>query len=533
MFGAAPAEPTGCDINLTDRLRPVLPKDVAFVIHHLSTPPRKTDAIYSAPPDRRPDRTYRENHFLTVSINIPQSEPEPERQVIVLGIEIFIYTTAHSTTLFVSKADSTGYLPLLNLPLGTPSPIRAVCATFIRHLVAARRRQGIPLVVSLFARSQGQYLFPGSVDHGAKHVLDDRALVKWWCRVLDPLITSPPDNGMTWKNAKGYLVIPGLDSHETRAFVPRTAAASSSWSLTHPLQRISHYTREYDRVPLRCLIPRFPDDPKSRFRDELDQEAGQSGPMQTAGTWNTVKTLDVFWDMMAFRQECSSGRMTGFIWVVFDDETPSAAVCGGAPSPAASHEPPPVTIKSLPSGTDKPEKQAKRRSKRKKFKLKGPIRPRQPRAKTEQRNYLLMTPTLSPYYYWPVQGRGSGIISETMYKRVVELMLHLDFSSLDKAVASSRRWTNEGGLGSDWGQTVVGAQEPTTTPAAEHGEGKSEGEVQNVTCLVKRKRTDTNGKGTVNFLGAGLVKRKAKEEADARVHVLTSRLVRKKPKAGE
>ncbi|KID94952.1 histone H3-K56 acetyltransferase, RTT109, partial [Metarhizium majus ARSEF 297] len=138
-------EPTGCDISLINRLRAVLPKDIPFVVHHVSTPPWKTDAIYSAPPNRRPDRTYCENHFLTVSIDIPQSdEPsqnstEPNKQVIVFGIEIFIYTTAHSTTLFVSKADSTGYLPLLNLPKGTPSPIRGVCATFIEHLVAVFR----------------------------------------------------------------------------------------------------------------------------------------------------------------------------------------------------------------------------------------------------------------------------------------------------------------------------------------------------------------------------------------------------------
>ncbi|KID85806.1 histone H3-K56 acetyltransferase, RTT109 [Metarhizium guizhouense ARSEF 977] len=527
-------EPTGCDISLINRLRAVLPKDIPFVVHHVSTPPWKTDAIYSAPPNRRPDRTYCENHFLTVSIDIPQSgEPSqngtgPNKQVIVFGIEIFIYTTAHSTTLFVSKADSTGYLPLLNLPKGTPSPIRGVCATFIEHLVAARRRQGIPFIVSLFARSQGQYLFPGSIDHGAKHVLDDRALVRWWCRVLDPLITSPPDKGTTWKNAKGYLIIPGLDTHETRAFVPRTAAAASSWTLTHPLERISHYTREYDWVPPRCLIPRFPDDPKSRFRDELDEEAGQSGAMKVAGSWKTVKTLDVFWDMMAFRQECSSGRMTGFIWVVFDNETPAEAV-RGEPSSAMPQAPPSSTGRLFPPRTNKFEKYARSKSQRKKSKLKGLIKLRQPRAKTGQRNYLLKTPIRSPYYYWPVQGRGSRIINESSYKRAAELMLRLDFSSVDKAVASSRRWTSEVGFGSDWGQAVVGAQEPPTLAA-----GDGEGEARDLSGLVKRKRADTTDGGAVNVLGAGLVKKKAKAEDDMPpVNVLTSGLVRKKPKAGD
>ncbi|OAQ65353.1 histone acetylation protein [Pochonia chlamydosporia 170] len=547
---ATPSEAIACDTGLADRLRLVLPKDIPFTLHHVSTPPRKTDALYSAPPNERPDRTYCENHFLTVSIDLPQSavpsqngntpqnSSEPNKQVVVLGIEIFIYTTAHSTTLFVSKADSTGYLPLLNLPKGTPSPIREVCAAFVDYLVAVRRRPDIPFIVSLFARSQGQYLFPGSVDHGAKHVLDDRGLIKWWCRVLDPLITSPPSGRDSWKNAKGYLVIPGLDAYETRAFIPRTAAAASSWSLTHPLERISHYTREFDWVPPRCLIPRFPDDPKSRFRDELDEEAGRSGPMKTSGSWKTVKTLDMFWEMMAYRQECSSGRMTGFIWVVFDDKTPQTDQDQSTVTPetpkkqrnGAVMAPNTTPRKLFPSKTDKSDKQPKKKSEKKKIKLKGPIKPRQPQAKTAQRNHFLKVPVHSPYYYWPQDGRGSRIVNETMYKRITELMLHLDFSSKDKAVTSSRRWTKEVGQGGDWGVRVVGAREPTLT-AVEGAEGA---EVNNLSGLVKRKRADTSGDG-VNVLGAGLVKKKAKDEAESQpgVNVLTAGLVRKKPKAEE
>jgi len=72
-------------------------------------------------------------------------------------------------------------------------------------------------------------------------------------------------------------------------------------------------------VPPRCLIPHFPDDPKSRFLDELDDEMSRS-QAKASGEWKTVKSLDVFWEMMAFRQECSAGRMVGFIWVVFTPE---------------------------------------------------------------------------------------------------------------------------------------------------------------------------------------------------------------------
>lgn len=558
---AVSPEATGCDAGLRDRLRRALPKDIPFTLHHVSTHPRKTDALYSAPPNERPDRTYCENHFLTVSIDVPegvassqngtssQSSPDGKKRVVILGIEILIYTTAHSTTLFVSKADSTGYLHLLNLPKGTPSPIREVCASFVEYLVAVRRRQDIPFIVSLFARSQGQYLFPGSVDHGGKHVLDDRGLIKWWCRVLDPLITSPPsDSGSPWKNAKGYLIIPGLDTYETRAFIPRTALATSSWSLTHPLERISHYTREFDWVPPRCLIPRFPDDPKSRFRDELDEEAGRSGAMKVSGSWKTVKTLDTFWDMMAYRQECSSGRMTGFIWVVFGDKTPTQTK-EDEPSSTAPETPKkqrngPIIVpnttprKLFPSAadnSDKKPKSAKKKSQKKKFKLKGPIKPRTPQAKTEQRNHLPNMPTTTAYYFWPTEGRGSRIVNETTYKRIVDLMLHLDFSSIDKAVTSSQRWVKEVGLGSDWGQTMVGDREPTTSPVT--GDSDASG-VNNLSGLIKRKRADTaEGKPVVNVLSAGLVKKKAKDEVPTEdkpdVNILTAGLVRKKPKVEE
>ncbi|KAJ6440141.1 DNA damage response protein [Purpureocillium lavendulum] len=564
--------------GLRSRLAAVLPKGQRFRFHHVSTPPHTTDALYSAPPNERPDRTYCENHFLTVSVAVPAAAAADgggggggderaarprEREVIVLGIEVFVYTTAHATTLFVSKADSTGFLDLLALPKGTPSPIRHVCAAFVGYLVEVRRRQDVQFVVSLFARAQSQYLFPGSVDYSGKHVLDDRGLVKWWCRVLDPLMASPPPpvaaGVAPWKSVRGYIVVPGLDEYETRAFIPRApgAAASPHWTVGHPLERISHYTREFDWVPPRCLIPRFPDDPKSRFRDELDEEAARSGAMQTAGSWKSVKTLDMFWEMMAFRQECSSGRMTGFIWVVFDNTDTTAPVgASQAAAPQATPETPktsralanvapnttpkklfPAKAEAAAAGTSsrttngadsnakdkRGTKKSHKKKKKKARKLRGTVKPRQPRVKTAQRNYLLDRPTSSKYYYWPVQGRGEHIVSEADYKRVAELLLHLDFSTLDKAAGSSRRWFSEAGTsGGRWGFEVTGELE-TPVASARNGDASTTTStggapaVNNLSGLVKRKRADTAAEGetrpAVNVLGAGLVKKKPKHDA--------------------
>ncbi|PNY23792.1 Histone acetyltransferase [Tolypocladium capitatum] len=537
--------------SLGPRLAALLPSQRRLRFFHLSTPPLKTDALCSAPPNERPDRTYCERHFLAVSVDVPPAQSPSQgpgssgaaKQVLVLGIEIFIYTTAHATTLFVSKADSTGFLHLLDLPKGTPSPIREVCAAFVGHLVERRRREGLQFIVSLFARAQGQYLFPGSAGYSGKHVLDDRGLVRWWCRVLDPLVVSPPSgDAAPWKRVKGYLVVPGLDAYETRAFIPR---GSVSWSLGHPLEHISHYCREFDWVPPRCLIPRFPDDPKSRFRDELDEEAAASGAMQTTGSWKSVKTLDMFWEMMSFRQECSSGRMTGFIWVVFDDkvgeedEPCSSDTHAAAPltpeipkkqTMAPGVVPSTAPKKLFPSksdiagGSPSTQRSGKNKNKskadKKKNRLKGPIQPRQPRIKTEQRNYLLDRPTSSKHYYWPLQGRGERVVDEGDYKRIVELLLHLDFATLDKATGSTGRWVGEAGMGGRWGLEVTGTRE---LPSPAHDGKPAPGDaapVNNLSGLVKRKRADTAGNGESR-----------QGHAASSANVLATGLVRKKPKA--
>lgn len=572
---ATPEPADGC--GLRDKLAAVLPQGFQFGIHHISTPPTKTDALCSAPPGERPDKTYCEKHFLAVSIDVAAEassdlsklprdhattggEEEKEgdhtpvvplgKPVLVLGVEIFIFTTAHLSTLFVSKADSTGFLHMLGLPKGTPSPIRETCATFMRFLVEQRQRKGIQFVVSLFARAQDQYLFPGSIKYSGKHVLDDRGLVRWWCRVLDPLVETPPEAS----TANAYLVVPGLDTYETRAFVPRRAGAASSWSLQHPLEQISHYAREFDWVPPRCLIPRFPDDPMSRFRDELDEEIVSTKAMKTTGSWKTVKTLDMFWEMMAYRQECSSGRMTGFIWAVFDDKVAQDGVDGALPEPpkspkqnlpAVAPETPkkqrtisnitPSTTprrlfkskKDLVEDTGQTPKSNKddnnnKSSKKQVSKLKGIIKARQPRIKTKQRNYLLDRPSTTAYYYWPAQGRGQKIADEPDYKRILELLLHLDFATLEKAAGSTRRWLSEAGQGSRWGYDVMGTREiSAASSSVEGGEAKPTPVlIHNLSGLVKRKRTDTvteiqtqeNGESKVNVLGGGLIRKKPKEQ---------------------
>ncbi|RWA08711.1 hypothetical protein EKO27_g6409 [Xylaria grammica] len=224
-----PSGPQTRDSPLVKALSQALPEGFHCTAWHLSTTPTVTEALCYPPAltsttERRPIKplkTYCEKHFLAVSI----TDPARAKDVLALGLEIYVYTTTFSTAIFVAKADSTGYLHLQSTPQPF-SPIRAVTVAFLNFLVEHRRRPSKQLIINLFARAQSQYLFPGSVQNSKKHILDDRGLIKWWCRVLNPLLDDHGWKNPTrnWDRVHGYLVIPGLDDYETRAFVPRAEA---------------------------------------------------------------------------------------------------------------------------------------------------------------------------------------------------------------------------------------------------------------------------------------------------------------------
>ncbi|KAI2466691.1 histone acetylation protein-domain-containing protein [Annulohypoxylon bovei var. microspora] len=566
--------------SLVAELAKILPKDRKFTAYHLSTPPVTTEPLCHPPAYKpasvpktskerpsKPLKTYCEKHFLATSIGAGKDGTPSDTQVLVLGLEIYIYSTSFSTTIFVSKADSTGYLNLLNLPKGTPSPIREITSCFLAFLVAKRRRATKQLVVNLFARSQSQYLFPGSIKNDGKHVLDDRGLVKWWCRVFNSLLEGDEhlDIRKLWNGTHAYLTIPGLDNYESRAFLPRTSTAATNWTLGHPLEKISPYTSDpgtFGRnIYPRSLIPTYPDDPKARFVQELEESTADKAKLLSG--WRTPKTLDQFWEMMAFRQECSSGRMTGFMWIVFEPQTllkPSSPKTSSSFIAPTDNTVPPITPRrgqqdavSTMSAPASPPKRTRRmnmkpRRKRKaKMTLTGPIIPREPRIKTQQgTDFPKLTET--PYYSWPEDGRGQVVLSDNAYKRAIELLLHLEFGTLEQAIASTERWTKQVNMGKSWTLDVVG--ERVSTAAATSSSTSSA--VNNLTGIIKRKRgsEDISASTPVSTLGEGLVRKKAKldvsnvtdkptanadqnrpvAESPPNANVLGAGLIRKKPK---
>lgn len=494
--------------NLLNRLAEALPLGSRFEIHHLSSPPTPCNAIFSAPPGETPEKTFCESHFLSVCI-------KPDGFLLqIFALEVLIYTTERLTTLFVSKADSTGYLHLLNLPKGTPSPLKTISSTFLLHLIETRKRPDRKLVLSLFARAQDQYLFPGSAENPGKHVLDDRGLVRWWCQVADPILHGFPSQPELFKPESGfafprkttytsrcYLQVPGCDVHETRSFIPRQALQSSQpnkWLVADPLRDIA----KSPNLPATCLIPRFPDDPKARFVEELDLEIReplsqtQKSPSKGRfpGQWKSVRSLEQFWEMMAFRQECSSGRLVGFLWGVLtpnsrgnvktindpltspsgsqrdfatshflkspepdlvfrDGESPSSLTLTKWPFPPSPISPqePELPIAS-PSSSSSREYRFMRQTST------GPV-PRNGRRRP-------VPPERTRHYYWPATARGDVVLCAKDYQRVDNLLIHLDYSNEGMAAKSTKRWINDVavvGRVEKWGHTVEGRKPMNTT----------------------------------------------------------------------
>lgn len=373
-------------------------------VYHISTPPVPATPIFASPPGQPDEPTTCESHFLTISqphvitsANVDhtestnnQSPGKTASHVLVLGIEVLVFSTASLTTVFVSKADSTGFLSRpAQSTQGSASIVKLVISAFLEWLVtrqlsftasapadlidhglasqpidhvgsktqaqgsgrsggengrSTRRRR---LVLSLFARSQNQYLFPGSIENVTKHVLDDRQLIKWWCRVLDDLVqkdrtlqttandgvnldtgfksakAAPSSSSTSVKvSANAYVVVPGCDRTETtRSFFPPSARYpqaenEAKWHNSYPVNLLVQQdlvAAAAPSVPIRCLIPRFPDDPKARYCDDLDG-AGTN----EKGQWKDIRSLQQFWETMEYRQECAAGRLVGFVWVVFD-----------------------------------------------------------------------------------------------------------------------------------------------------------------------------------------------------------------------
>lgn len=188
--------------------------------------------------------------------------------VIIYAIEIMIYKTPDGQqTIFISKADTTGHYTLnasMEIIKRPKLSYAKVTTGILRGLLRCFIDPEHPVKICLFARSEKQYLFPLSSECPSKHILTGSQLLRWWIKVLmdtlkhDELISSVE---------RARLQIPGNDSTRIKSFFPRSQSPDSP-SVNWEVGDVFWPDDELVLPAVKC-IPRFPDDPLTRFLDFL------------------------------------------------------------------------------------------------------------------------------------------------------------------------------------------------------------------------------------------------------------------------
>lgn len=207
--------------------------------------------------------------------------------ILIFGIEVFIYESPDFSTVFISKADTSGFYDVSEGRLNVGLVTRAVLKGILRYYVPVHKK----VRICLFAKSQGQYLFLGSKNNPRKHILGDGQLVRWWLQMLDSLSEEFDEI------KKSCLIIPGCNSRDTTSYFPRDPKIT--WTVGDIFWEDD--PKNENTLAIR-RIPRFPDDPKTRFLESL-----------VSAKRAKQVTRNQFWEEMPSRQEFLLCKSVGII----------------------------------------------------------------------------------------------------------------------------------------------------------------------------------------------------------------------------
>ncbi|SCU82766.1 LAME_0C02784g1_1 [Lachancea meyersii CBS 8951] len=312
--------------SLQDSLRHVLPRSIEFHLLHLLSPSREThQVVLERYPGYGSQRVVKAQHFFALACE----------SKVFYALEIYVYITLHNgeacdKLVFVSKADTNGYcdravsikdvtrvllefvtsispLEYLNRVIGLPASREANCDAITHHTTTKRALRILksrhehheayrppledPYIhfnkispqwtckLSLFTRSEPQYLFAESSQNGNKHVLPGDKLLKWWLSVVDSIVTSSFD---TDTNAR--LQIPGEEAAVTAKHIRE---------LNGPDWQIGDIFNGVPEDLAIFKIPVFPDDPKGRFLEQLVDE-GRARKVQLSQFWVELQVQQEF-----------------------------------------------------------------------------------------------------------------------------------------------------------------------------------------------------------------------------------------------
>ncbi|RSH94792.1 hypothetical protein EHS25_004598 [Saitozyma podzolica] len=328
----------------------------------------------------------------------PPAGPGPGKMVLTSAISAHLYTfpSSGSSILYISKVDSSAQGPALPLT-------RKLVSSFIAYHLDPATRPTARVRVQLFARSQGQYLFPNSA--AGKKSLGGLRLCGWWKGVYEEAVrevvkkyekrtsvsatvsalasASTSEGGVYGSSEEDHgsgsgsgsksgselglgirlaYLLPSYSAGEAAGMLgpPRQALPEGiSWIYEPPFTTpvVSPSTSSSsgasasasDPPSLAALIPSLPDDPKTRFLEELvdgsphrpppnpaarntrSDRDGPPSPKKRGGLSKKEReaaedeaerkhasaalskvSKEEFWERMGFRQECASGDVTGF-----------------------------------------------------------------------------------------------------------------------------------------------------------------------------------------------------------------------------
>lgn len=367
-----------------------LPGTRSFHIHVLVSAPHKHHGLFPYAHPR--PKVYLQDVLVLLSEQTGSGDAEPRALVAAVELSVYNVPSTSCGLVYVSKADTTGQG-------AHPPPTATLVKALLTYYADPKTRplHVDTLWIQLFARAQGQYLFPNSSEYEGKKPLPDVKLCAWWKRLFSEVAGELAERtraevGEATLRMGLYYVLPGFNELEALANLHMPSASVHTATTTAPVSWV--YGHQYSQTDIRLpcspprsgnnlghYIPCFDDDPKSRFMDEIAHttegdmvKSPEKRSRAASGTFGRTRsrsdlsvdengraskdtddraekdkeekhhspegelgkvTPDEFWERMSFRQECISGAVTGFF-----------ALGIASPSPSSSSTPPPLKARA-------------------------------------------------------------------------------------------------------------------------------------------------------------------------------------------
>ncbi|ODV89454.1 hypothetical protein CANCADRAFT_139735 [Tortispora caseinolytica NRRL Y-17796] len=212
------------------------------------------------------------------------------KDLAVFGLEVEIYNEPDLVTIFISKADTTGYY-YMQEPKPPTLSIRRIAQVILAEIIKEFPDRKVRLCI--FTRPEKQYLFGLSSKCPHKHILSGLQLLKWWISVAENVVQNVCEHSSLHK----YALSPGMDDADMKRLLDHVPG----WQIG----TVFCPKEEQDTVKAVDVIPQFSDDPKTRFVNAIETDHRKD-----------EVTVKMFLEEIQGRQEFRLAQTVGIIGVV-------------------------------------------------------------------------------------------------------------------------------------------------------------------------------------------------------------------------